>query len=56
MGVFLSPALGIQLVSWSLADRQILQGPEWKQGRPTHYIFHSQVLFTPGQLVSFFRA
>lgn len=42
MGVFLSPALGIQLVSWSLADRQILQGPEWKQGRPTYYIFHSQ--------------
>ena len=43
MGVFLSPSVGIHLVSWSLADRKILQGPDWKQGRATHYIFHSQV-------------
>eukprot|EP00092_Neocalanus_flemingeri_P002862 GFUD01003060.1.p1 GENE.GFUD01003060.1~~GFUD01003060.1.p1 ORF type:complete len:914 (+),score=90.26 GFUD01003060.1:82-2823(+) len=41
MGVFISPAIGITLKSWSLADGKVLEGPEWKMGRPTHYIFHS---------------
>jgi len=41
MGVFLSPATGVTLVRWSLADGEVLKGPEWKKGRPTHYIFHS---------------
>jgi len=41
MGVFISPAMGIRIKSWSLADGNVLEGPEWKMGRPTHYIFHS---------------
>jgi len=42
MGVFISPSAGIQLVKWSLANGELLEGPEWKAGRPTYYIFHSQ--------------
>lgn len=41
MGVFISPASGISLKSWSLAEGKVLEGPEWKFGRPTYYIFHS---------------
>lgn len=41
MGVFLSPAIGVSLKSWSLAEGEVLEGPEWRLGRPTHYIFHS---------------
>ena len=41
MGVFLSPATGVSLNRWSLAEGEVLAGPEWKKGRPTHYIFHS---------------
>jgi hypothetical protein len=41
MGVFLSPATGVSLARWSLAGGEVLAGPEWKRGRPTHYIFHS---------------
>jgi len=41
MGVFLSPALGVSLKSWSLAGGKVLAGPPWKGGRATHYIFHS---------------
>ena len=41
MGVFISPAVGISINTWSLADGQLLQGPEWKMGRPTYYIFAS---------------
>ena len=41
MGVFLSPATGVSLKRWSLAEGEVLEGPEWKRGRPTHYIFHS---------------
>merc|ERR1712106_929385 len=41
MGVFISPAMGIRIKSWSLADGNVLEGPQWKMGRPTHYIFHS---------------
>lgn len=41
MGVFLSPAIGINVLSWSLAGGEVLKGPEWRAGRPTHYIFHS---------------
>lgn len=42
MGVFISPSAGIKLISWSLAQGQVLEGPEWKANRPTYYIFHSQ--------------
>jgi len=42
MGVFISPSAGIQLTKWSLANGELLQGPDWKAGRPTYYIFHSQ--------------
>jgi len=42
MGVFISPAMGIRLVTWSLAQGTVLEGPQWKHGRPTYYIFHSQ--------------
>ena len=41
MGVFISPAIGITLRSWSLAGGELLAGPEWKMGRPTYYIFAS---------------
>ena len=41
LGVFLSPATGIRLASWSLAAGELLPGPDWKPGRPTFYIFHS---------------
>jgi len=41
MGVFISPAIGILVKSWSLAGGEVMEGPEWKMGRPTHYIFHS---------------
>ena len=41
MGVYISPAMGITIKSWSLADGQLLPGPEWKMGRPTYYIFAS---------------
>ena len=41
MGVFISPAVGISIKSWSLADGNLLPGPEWKMGRPTYYIFAS---------------
>ena len=30
MGVFLSPAIGVHLKSWSLADGEVLAGPDWR--------------------------
>ena len=41
MGVFISPAVGISIKSWSLAGGELLPGPPWKMGRPTFYIFVS---------------
>ena len=41
MGVFISPAVGVNIRTWSLAGGQLLEGPEWKHGRPTYYIFFS---------------
>ena len=41
MGIFLSPAVGIHVKSWSLAGGKLLEGPQWKMGRPTYYIFAS---------------
>ncbi len=44
MGVFFSPEAGVKLTSWSFEDGKILTGPEWKDGRPTYYIFYSHGL------------
>ena len=41
MGIYFSPAAGVRLKSWSFADGKILDGPVWKDERPTYYIFHS---------------
>ena len=41
MGVYISPAVGVKLTTWSLADGELLTGPAWKNDRPTYYIFHS---------------
>ena len=41
MGIYFSPAVGVRLKSWSFADGKILDGPSWKDERPTYYIFHS---------------
>lgn len=42
MGVFISPSSGIKMITWSLAQGELLEGPKWKHERPTYYIFHSQ--------------
>ena len=41
MGIYFSPAVGVRLKSWSFSDGKILDGPSWKDERPTYYIFHS---------------
>ena len=41
MGIYFSPAVGIRLKSWSFSNGKILDGPPWKDERPTYYIFHS---------------
>jgi len=41
MGIFISPAVGVRLTTWSLAEGELLAGPTWKNDRPTYYIFHS---------------
>eukprot|EP00096_Caligus_rogercresseyi_P010754 TRINITY_DN4013_c0_g1_i1.p1 TRINITY_DN4013_c0_g1~~TRINITY_DN4013_c0_g1_i1.p1 ORF type:complete len:900 (-),score=145.35 TRINITY_DN4013_c0_g1_i1:1936-4635(-) len=41
MGIFISPAVGIKLVSWSFVEGNILSGPKWIDDRPTHYVFYS---------------
>jgi hypothetical protein len=49
MGIFFSPLPGVRLTAWSFGD-EILAGPEWKDGRPTYYIFYSHGLSpTPWQ-------
>lgn len=44
MGVFFSPVVGVKLKTWSFSDGETLEGPPWKDGRPTHYIFYSHGL------------
>ena len=41
MGIYFSPVSDVRLKSWSFADGKILDGPVWKDERPTYYIFHS---------------
>ena len=41
MGIYFSPAIGVRIKSWSFSDGKILDGPPWKDDRPTYYIFHS---------------
>ena len=43
MGIFFSPAVGAKLTAWSFGD-DILEGPIWKDNRPTYYIFYSHGL------------
>lgn len=44
MGIYFSPAAGVKLTSWSFVEGKVLEGPEWKDGRPTYYIFYSHGL------------
>ena len=44
MGVYFSPKSGVTLNTWSFSDGELLQGPTWKDGRPTYYIFYSHGL------------
>ena len=44
MHVLYSPVDGVKLKTWSFSDGELLGGPEWKNGRPTYYIFYSHGL------------
>lgn len=44
MGIFFSPVTGVKLNTWSFSDGEVLEGPSWKDDRPTHYIFYSHGL------------
>ena len=44
MGIYFSPKSGVKLATWSFSDGQLLEGPKWKDDRPTYYIFHSHGL------------
>ena len=41
MGIFFSPAEGVSLVNWTFEEGKILDGPKWKDDRPTYFIFYS---------------
>ena len=41
MGIYFSPVVGVRLKTWSFADGKVLDGPSWKDERPTYYVFHS---------------
>lgn len=41
MGIFFSPMPGLKLVNWSFENGKILDGPIWKDNRPTYFIFYS---------------
>ena len=41
MGIYFSPAVGIRLKSWSFSNGKILDGPPWKDERPTYYMKRS---------------
>ena len=44
MGIYFSPKSGVSLTTWSFSDGEVLEGPKWKDERPTYYIFHSHGL------------
>ena len=35
MGIYFTPSTGIKLSNWSFSEGEILNGPEWKNGRLT---------------------
>ena len=41
MGIYFSPKSGVTLTTWSFSEGELLEGPKWKDDRPTYYIFHS---------------
>jgi len=41
LGIFFSPEVGVTLKKWSFSDGETMDGPKWKDGRKTYYIFHS---------------
>ena len=44
MGIYFSPKSGVSLTTWSFSEGEVLEGPKWKDERPTYYIFHSHGL------------
>lgn len=44
MGIYFSPKPGVTLKTWSFSEGEILEGPKWKDDRPTFYIFYSHGL------------
>ncbi len=44
MGIFFSPVSGVKLKTWSFSNGEVLEGPTWKDDRPTYYIFYSHGL------------
>ena len=44
MGIFISPLPGVKLNTWSFSNGELLEGPPWKDDRPTYYIFYSHGL------------
>ena len=41
MGIYISPVSGVKLNTWSFSNGELLEGPTWKDERPTYYIFNS---------------
>ena len=35
---------GVKLNTWSFSNGELLEGPTWKDNRPTYYIFYSHGL------------
>jgi len=44
MGIYISPVSGVKLNTWSFSNGELLEGPTWKDNRPTYYIFYSHGL------------
>ncbi len=44
MAIFLSPAVGVEMSGWSFEGAPLQPGPQWKDGRPTYFIFYSHGL------------
>ena len=38
------PVSGVKLTTWSFSNGELLEGPTWKDNRPTYYIFYSHGL------------
>ena len=38
------PVSGVKLNTWSFSNGELLEGPTWKDNRPTYYIFYSHGL------------